>query len=137
MSFREDVSRFGAKVDQRARDIHNRTCDLAFSSIVEGSAITGAPGQPVDTGFLKGSWQNLIDGPLARRIVTNVAYAPVIEEGSRAAYDPGGVQRPPQPPGGGTRRIKSTVGGHHSVALTRASWQRLVDAATREVVPDA
>jgi len=135
--FRDDLGRFARKMNQRAKDAHNRICDLAYESITEGSAITGAPGQPVDTGFLKGSWQNLFLGPLSRLIATNVAYAPVIEENSRAAYVPSGVQRPKPPPGGSTTRHKSTVGGNHSVALTRAGWQRLVEEGTRQVVAGA
>jgi hypothetical protein len=130
--FERTVQAFAAKVAARERAVHNGVCDLAFSSIVEGSPVTGAPGQPVDTGFLKGSWQNLIDGPLTRRIVTNVAYAPVIEYGVRQAYDYSGDPRP-LGYGGGRPSIKSTVGGQHSVALTRAGWQRIVDVVTTEV----
>lgn len=136
MSFGDDVKAFAAKVERRARDLHNGVCNLAFSSIVEGSPVTGAPGQPVDTGYLKGSWQNVPEGPLTRVIMTKVAYAPVIEENTRAAFDPAGEMPPPRPKGergAGTRRIKSTVGGPHSVALTRAGWQRIVDTVTEQV----
>ena len=118
MSFQDDVRRFAAKVGQRARDIHNGVCDLAYSSIVEGSALTGAPGQPVDTGNLKGSWQNVIEGPLTRAIVTNVVYAEQIEDGTRA---------------GKALVLRSQVGGWHSVKLTRAAWPRIVEHVTAEV----
>ena len=130
MSFADDIKRFGAKVDKRAKALHDGVSDLAFSSIVEGSPVTGAPGQPVDTGFLKGSWQPIIEGPLTRLIVTNVAYAPVVEDNTRTAYDPRGVQRPPREEfakGGTNRKGPSTVGGNHSVKLTRAAWGRIVE----------
>ena len=119
MSFSGDVARFNANFSRRARDIHNNVSDAAYSSIVEGSPVTGAPGQPVDTGNLRGSWQNIIDGPLLRRIVTNVLYAPYIEEGTSR---------------GRAMVLRSQVGGFRSVALTRAGWQALVAEATAKVV---
>lgn len=122
MSFADDVRRLKEKVDRRGRDIHNGSADLALSSIVEGSPITGAPGQLVDTGNLKGSWQNLIDGPLQRSIVTNVVYARQMEDGTRAGRAL--VQRSP-------------TGGFHSVKLTIMGWKRIVEFVTRKVVSNA
>ncbi len=122
MSFDGDIARFRDKVRERGQDLHNRVCDLAFSSIVEGSELTGAPGQPVQTGALKGSWQNVIDGPLERRIVTNLVYAPQIEDGSRDGRE---------------LTLRSPVGGFHSVALTRAGWERIVERATAEITGEA
>ncbi len=119
MSFGDDVRRFIQRVEQRQRAVHNAVCDAAFVSIVEGSPVTGAPGQPVDTGNLKNSWQNIITGPLEREIVTNVVYAPDIEEGTR---------------NGRNMTLRSQVGGFRSVALTRAGWQRLVTQVTAQVV---
>lgn len=117
MGFSDDVRRFQSKVDVRTKAIHDGVCDLAFSSIVEGSPVTGAPGQPVDTGNLKSSWQNKIEGPLEREIVTNVVYAPYIEDGF----------------GRGPLTLRSQVGGFHSVKLTRAAWQKIVDFVTKQV----
>lgn len=118
MGFAEDVSRFAVVVDRRARDVHNRVADGAYESVVNGSPLTGAPGQPVDTGNLRASWQNIVEGPLTRRIVTNTVYAPAIEDGARA---------------GKALTLRSQVGGWHSVKLTIAAWRRLVEAVTREV----
>jgi len=118
MSFSDDVARFAKKVERRAQDIHNGVCDLAFQSIVEGSPVTGAPGQPVDTGNLRDSWQSTEIGPLARDIVTNVSYAPIIEDGTRK---------------GKAMTVRSPVGGFHSVKLTVAGWARIVEAVTRRV----
>lgn len=104
----------------------------AQRSIVEGSDMTGAPGQPVDTGFLKGSFQRFYDSPTKQTIATNVAYAPAIEDGMRASYDPRGVQRPPglKSEGGTNRKGPSTVGGSHSIALTYSGLQRILDVVT-------
>jgi hypothetical protein len=57
-----------------------------------------------------------------------VSYAPVIEDNTRAAFDPSGT---PQPPTLKSSGIKSTVGGSHSVKLTRTGWERIVAEATR------
>lgn len=104
----------------------------AQRSIVEGSELTGAPGQPVDTGFLKGSFQRFYDSPTKQTIATNVAYAPAIEDGTRASYDPRGVQRPKDLTQGGTnRKGPSTVGGSHSVAHTLNGLQRILDVVTK------
>ena len=114
--FMDEVRQFQIKAEQRARDIHNGIADLAYSSIVEGSPVTGAPGQPVDTGNLKASWQNTVEGPLTRLLSTNVIYAPIIEDGSRA---------------GRALTLRSKVGGFHSVKLTIAAWPRIVEWVTK------
>lgn len=108
----------------------------ALASIQDGSPLTGAPGQPVDTGYLKNSWQMVQDSPDSIVIGTNVAYAGVIEDGVRSSYDPDGTPRPKAMPGQGEagRHIKSTVGGHHSVALTHANMDRLVESVKRRTV---
>ncbi|HTG26119.1 MAG TPA: hypothetical protein VK681_39340 [Reyranella sp.] len=137
MGFGDDLARFQAKVEHRALDVHNRVCELAFQSIVNGSAITGAPGQPVDTGFLKGSWHNLILGPLARQIVTNAIYAPDIEDGARKGRAARGIGEGDSQDLVGEPDIelhlRSQVGGFHSVKLTRLGWEKLVAQAVREV----
>ncbi len=133
MSFRDDVARFGVKLESQFKELHNGVCDLAYLSIVEGSPVTGAPGQRVDTGFMKSSWQNEVTGPLTRDISTNVAYAPLFEDGT---YNPLGVGRPlgaEKLPGGTNRRGPSTVGGDHSVKLTIAGWPRIVETVALEV----
>lgn len=118
MSFADDLARFKAATVRKAQAIHAGVVEEAFTSIVEGSPLTGAPGQPVQTGNLKGSWQTLTLGPLSAEIMTNVIYAPQIEEGSR---------------GDKPLTLRSPVGGFHSVALTRLSWDRIVEQVTKEV----
>ena len=90
----------------------------AKSSIVEGSALTGSPGQPVDTGALKASWQTEFPDANTAIISTSLVYAPMNETGVR--------------PDGGAYKQKSAQGGRWSCALTIAGIQNIVDAvATR------
>ncbi|HXG70336.1 MAG TPA: hypothetical protein VNJ04_06940 [Gemmatimonadaceae bacterium] len=92
--------------------------EKAHESIQTGSPITGAPGQPVDTGALRASWQ--VEYPAANEalISTNLEYAQPIEDGI-------GKHGPLQ--------LRSAVGGWHSLKMTVAGFQRIVNHVTREV----
>ena len=128
----EAMRRLVAQIEATTAAIFEDVGMEAQRSIVEGSDLTGAPGQPVDTGFLKGSWQRWYQSPTLQTIGTNVAYAPAIEDGTRASYDPRGVQRPKDLTQGGTnRKGPSTVGGSHSVAHTLNGLQRILDVVTK------
>lgn len=134
MSFDQDLNRFALKLDARVKAVFLGTAAKIHKSITMGSTTTGAPGQPVDTGFLRNSW-TLVNGPVSADISTNVAYAPVIEHNLRTAYNPAGVMpRDRTNPNGSSRRpVKSTVGGHHSVKLTVAGADRLQAETLREL----
>ncbi len=125
MSLASDLDRFANKVEGRTRRIVQIAREEVQRSIVEGSSITGAPGQPIGPfpggGTLKGSWVPRFLGPHLWQTSTPLAYGPVIEDliGRFGAIT-----------------IRSVVGGGHSVKLTRAGWQRIVDFAQREVVRD-
>lgn len=108
MSFASDIDRFMNKVERRERSLYNNICDHVRSSVLYGSATTGAPGQPVDTTRLIRSWN--IDRPTARRFIfsTGLSYAPTIEDNLRGAT------------------LRSTVGGFHSVKITRINFKNLV-----------
>lgn len=136
MSFSGDLRAFRIKVEQRAKDTLIEATTLAHESIVEGSEITGAPGQPVDTGFLKGSWQASFPDDVTGRVATNVIYARSIEEGVPVKTD-FGVPRPPEMES--TRRPgeRSHVGGSHSFKLTIASWDRVQAEALRRAKGEA
>jgi hypothetical protein len=95
-----------------------RSTEEVQRSVVLGSAITGAPGQPVDTGNLKASWIGEFESATAWALTTKTEYAPFIENGENA-YGP--------------FTLRSEVGGFHSVKLTRAGWGRIVDAANTAV----
>ena len=116
------MSRNEDAVRQMVAQIHAKTSAIfedvgmeAQRSIVEGSELTGAPGQPVDTGNLKGSWSRWYDSPTKQTIGTNVVYAPAIEDGIGPH---------------GPMTLRSQVGGFHSVAHTLNGLQRILDAVT-------
>jgi hypothetical protein len=133
MSFNADLNRFVIKVKSRTNAVHFSLATKVHESITVGSATTGAPGQPVDTGFLRNSW-GLVRGATESSISTNVAYAPVIEHNLRSAYDAKGQQNDRTNPNGSSRRsVKSSVGGHHSVKLTVGGADRLQAEALREI----
>jgi hypothetical protein len=133
MSFDAQLKRWSIKVESRTKAVFLSTAAKVHESITVGSATTGAPGQPVDTGFLRASW-TLRQGPTEATIATPVSYAPVIEDNLRSSYDPKGVKNERKNPNGSYRvPIKSTVGGHHSVKLTVAAADRLQAEALREL----
>ena len=115
MTWDSEIAAWQRKKDRILTDVAVDCTVEVQRSVVEGSELTGAPGQPVDIGTLKGSF---IPSFLVRsgtrvvwRTVTNLVYAPFIEAGNY-------VQR-------------SAVGGPHSVAKTRTGWVRIVDSVAR------
>jgi hypothetical protein len=114
MSFADQVRSFSVKVEGVARDVFVNTVTATAESITDGSALTGAPGQPVDTGALKASWQTVFESPTSAVIGTNLVYAPLIEDGISG--------RTGQP-----LTLRSAVGGFHSVALTVLNFDRIVE----------
>ena len=120
MSFESDINRFITKQRRRRRQIIRVAGVRMHNSIVNGDPATGSPGQPVDTGNLRTSWQLTFPEEDVAISTTNVPYAPVIEDGvSRRS---------------GRRLVfKSQVGGPHSVKLTRAGLKKIVAAVAGEV----
>lgn len=118
MTFSADVGRFIEKVRQRGDALYVNCASHVLTSIKAGSPVTGAPGQPVDTANLLNSWHLQFNGPTAD-VTTNVEYAPDMED------NPRGVT------------LRSEVGGHHSVKLTRAGWPALMEHEARALgAPD-
>lgn len=113
MSFADDLSKFSAKVERMTQQLLPAVAAHAMESIQVGDVLTGAPGQPVDTGNLRASWQVAFPSLGVAEITTNTAYAPANEYGVREDGRP--------------YTQKSPVGGRHSVALTIAGMQRIVD----------
>jgi hypothetical protein len=85
----------------------------AHRSIQSGSEITGAPGQPVQTGALRNSWMFEFLSEFRARITSPILYALPIEDGISRF---------------GEMTVRSATGGFHSVKLTIAGAQRIVDA---------
>ena len=126
MPFADDMLRFTVHARALEQAAFVNTVAAVQSSIQNGSTITGSPGQPVGQygpgyhpgetgGALKASWHTEFDSPTSATISTDKVYAPDNEYGIRGSD-------------GGPYRQRSSVGGRHSVALTRAGFQRLADA---------
>jgi len=153
MTFTDDLRRFQVKVTSATKEVVATIIPALHKSITEGSPLTGSPGQPVDTGYLIGSWQYEFAPDLSGGIIgTDTAYAPVIEYGLRSKYDPKGkVPDRETSPGAGVRqktsvfgplalslgdsgyRMRSNVGGIGSVRLTVANADRVLAEAVRQV----
>jgi hypothetical protein len=118
MSFAEDISKFATKVQTNSQAVFVNTASHVYESIVNGDQLTGAPGQPVQTGALRASWNLTFDSPTDATISTNMVYAPAIED----AVGPHG-----------SLTLRSQVGGFHSVALTVAGMPRIVAAESAKV----
>jgi hypothetical protein len=123
-SFRSDVRRFQRVVETRSKAVFVRIAQELRRSIVEGSELTGAPGQPVDTGALKASWVGEFLTAWIWQLTTNIIYAWQIEHGLRYATR-GNVS------GSTLQRLtlRSSVGGWHSVALTLVGFPAIVSYA--------
>ncbi|HAM54691.1 MAG TPA: hypothetical protein DCQ64_04500 [Candidatus Rokubacteria bacterium] len=111
------MARIKVGIKAASQEVLVAVVQKAHESITEGSPITGAPGQPVDIGTLKASWIAAFPEAMVGEITTNIVYAPPIEEGV-GRYGP--------------LTLRSQVGGFHSVQMTVAGIQQLVDAAVEE-----
>lgn len=116
MSWESDIDRFTVKLTEAipARIMPAVASEL-YASIVDGSPLTGSPGQPVDTGNLRTSWQVEFPAADTARITTNVEYAPYVEDGINRW---GAVQYHNH--------------GPHSVKLTLAGAQQVVNKVARD-----
>lgn len=120
-AFGEGIARFVQTLATRKDVILDRVGEAVLTSIQTGSSVTGAPGQPVDTGALRLSWQRWYASPTHQIIATNILYAPAIEDGI-GRYGP--------------LTLRSQVGGFHSVKLTIAAFHRLVATETAKAPHD-
>lgn len=121
MSFAGTVKGWTEQVGTTRQEIFAGSVEAVKDSIVEGSAVTGAPGQPVAVGGnarLKNSWTSEIDGDLGL-VWTDVDYAPDVEAGTR---------------NGRAMAHASPVGGWHSVELTKNNFDLLVRQVARDAV---
>lgn len=120
-SFAEGLGQFIEFAEARTKDAFVHATEEVQRSVVDGSELTGAPGQPVRTGTLKGSWIGEFLSETLWQLTTNLEYAEYIENG--------GNDRGPFNPARGAPR--SQVGGYHSVAHTITGWPRILEFVTR------
>lgn len=121
MSFADELTRFAEDTERKTHEVFVSTASAVHSSIVNGDLRTGAPGQPVDTGNLKSSFQLEFESPTVAKISTNVPYAQSIEDGVSYAH------------GETPLTLRSAVGGFHSVARTAANFDRILDDEVEKV----
>lgn len=130
MSWESDIEKFVIHAEEMEQAVWVNSLSAVHDSIQNGSPVTGAPGQPVGQygpgynpgevgGTLKASWQIVLESERRARVMTNEVYAPENEYGIRQKDGKPYTQR-------------STVGGRHSVALTMAGWDKIVDDETRK-----
>lgn len=127
---------FGHGVEAFVRRTFERAAELTTTSVLDGLELTGAPGQPVIFGNLKGSFIPEFSDPLKFELATtgvgpdgeDVGYFQAIEDGGNDAafFDPSRQQGSQTNPD-----ERSSVGGYHSVKLTEASMDRIIDEAAR------
>lgn len=83
--------------------------DHVEMSVLVGSDVSGAPGQPIDTGELINSWSKYVAVQQRyARFQSSAAHAEIIETNARGA------------------RLRSKVGGFHSVAITQSAMNRII-----------
>jgi len=90
--------------------------NMAAESIVNGSGITGSPGQPVKDDVLRKSWVTTKLSPTHATVLTDNEYA----EPNETGIPPIGMK---------TYNLLSPVGGRYSISKTVAGWGKIVDAA--------
>lgn len=116
-AFAAALQDFERQYERRMEVFHLIRATETQRSVQEGSSLTGAPGQPVDEGTLRGSFILEHIRRLLSQITTGLEYAPGIEEGIGPH---------------GPITLRSAVGGFHSVGLTILGNQRIVDYSMRE-----
>lgn len=119
MTFSDDLRKFALTAEERTNGVFAGVVSEVQRSVVEGSAITGSPGQPVDTGALRASWQTSFPSDHTALVSTNLEYAQAIEDGVGPH---------------GPLKLRSPVGGFHSVAATINAHGKTVESERRKVV---
>jgi len=113
VSFADDIKGFTQRTEARARRVFEGVVFEAHRSITLGSPLTGAPGQPVETGTLRNSYQIEWDRAAgSATVASEMRYARPIEDGISGHGTP--------------IRFRSQVGGAHSIKLTVAGFGKIV-----------
>jgi hypothetical protein len=109
MTFSTEIARAMRNIRAREQQLKKQCDSHVLKSVTVGSNVTGAPGQPVEGGALLGSFRmEKVSNTETDIISRGVPYADVIEENVRGAT------------------LRSSVGGFHSVKMTRLGWNKIV-----------
>jgi len=118
-TFSTDLGKFDLKCKATVAQVFDGVVALVGESIVIGSGITGAPGQPEDLRDIE--WRRLPEGELVALVSTTDKSARSVEDGISYKY------------GTPLKKLKSNLGGFHSVKLTHAAGDKIVASVVRTV----
>jgi hypothetical protein len=121
MTFASQLNAFAEKAKHRERAIFTGSVEAVAQSVVFGSEITGSPGQPED--LRRGEWVTQYEGESTAVISTDDPSAPSVEDGI-SRFD------------GSPIKLKSPIGGLHSVLQTRLNFDKLVDDVAQRTLGD-
>lgn len=129
MSFADDLKAARVTTREAVLDVAFTAFGTVQESLVRGSALTGAAGQPVDTGALRASFTAKRISDTTNEVSTSEDYAPAIEDGIQPPYTTArGTVVTPKP-----MTLRSEVGGFHSAFKTAMAWPDIVADAVRQV----
>lgn len=115
----DQIRALAADLLERADEFHAGVVAEMEKSVVDGHELTGAPGQPVDDGDLKESWETTHDGPSKSTTESDSPYAQAVEDNwGNVTYK-----------NGGSHSLKLTVAGAQTVADVVAERVRLAHEA--------
>lgn len=116
--FAAQMKQEAVALDKWAHAVHERVADIAFDSIVNGSSLTGAPGQPIaapmfeHAGALRDSWKKARTAPDVITLSTDMKFAPIVEDNLKG--------------------VRFRANGPHSVKLTVLAQDRIVALAMQQ-----
>jgi hypothetical protein len=117
MSARSDMEGIVLRIAAKNRAVFVLVATIVQLELTMGGPITGAPGQPVDTGALRASYIAAFLDERTWQTSTNLPYARGIEDGVGPH---------------GALTLRSNVGGFHSIKLIRVGFPAIVSYAMRE-----
>lgn len=121
--FLKQLAEFSKKVERTEEEVFHAFVDEMADVIVNGSPITGSPGQPHD--LRDGDWTTRYESDTVAVISTSEPSARSVEDG--ISYKHG---RP-------LTKLKSPVGGFHSLKTAVAGSDKVLIHVVRRLVPDA
>lgn len=110
--FARGLRRFGDLMIERETRLYRAAVDHVERSIKDGSAVTGAPGQPIQSGNLYRAWHRA--GSLGAQNVAIVCDVIMAPYAGKIEHRTGGIT------------IRSSVGGAHSIKITRLNFPLII-----------
>ncbi len=114
-----NLPEFSRQLQTTEAQIVREVTDIAFGSIVNGSLLTGSPGQPDD--LRDGDWVESFPSQTSGKISTSEPSARSVEDGISYKF------------GTPLTKLKSEIGGFHSLALTHQNADKIIGAVIQRV----